>query len=119
HLESQLESILPTGLEGSVVRTVGTTAAVADFPAPVGALVQIQRQTGGPLAAEVIGFKDQLTLIYPLADMTGVRHGNRVRLVRTCHWLPVGEALLGRVVDAYGRAIDGRPQPELPHRAWL
>src|SRR5262249_51209212 len=71
-----------------------------------------------PVAAEVIGFRDQQTLIYPLEDMTGVRHGNRVRLKRTCRWLPVGDELLSRVIDAHGRVIDGRPQPVLPHRAW-
>lgn len=118
-LAEQLESILPTGLEGSVVRTVGTTAAVADFPAPLGALVEIQRQAGSPVPAEVIGFREQQTLVYPLEDMAGVRHGNRVRLVRTCRWLPVGDDLLGRVIDAYGRAIDLRPQPSLPHRAFI
>jgi flagellum-specific ATP synthase len=118
-LAEQLESILPTALEGSVVRTVGTTAAIADFPAPLGALVEIQRQAGPPVPAEVIGFREQQTLVYPLEDMAGVRHGNRVRLVRTCRWLPVGDELLGRVIDAYGRAIDLRPQPSLPHRAFL
>jgi flagellum-specific ATP synthase len=115
----QLAAILPTGLEGSVVRTVGTTAAVADFPAPLGALVEIQRPTGPPVPAEVIGFREQLTLVYPLAEMAGVRHGNRVRLRQTCRWLPVGQELLGRVIDANGRVIDGRPQPALPQRIWL
>jgi FliI/YscN family ATPase len=51
--------------------------------------------------------------------MAGVRHGNRVRLRQTCRWLAVGHELLGRVIDAYGGVIDGRPQPALPHRTWL
>jgi FliI/YscN family ATPase len=118
-LAAQLATILPTALEGSVVRMVGTTAAVADFPAPLGALVEIERQTGSAVPAEVIGFREQLTLVYPLEEMAGVRHGNRVRLVRTCRWLKVGDELLSRVIDAYGRVIDGRPQPVLPHRTWL
>ena len=75
---SQLATIMPTGLTGSIVRTEGLTAAVAGFPAPVGALVEIERQTGRPVEAEVIGFRDATTLIYPLGEMTGVRHGNRV-----------------------------------------
>src|SRR5687768_14799478 len=117
-LTEQLAAILPTGLEGSVVRMVGTTAAVADFPAPLGALVEIQRPTGLPVPAEVIGFREQLTLVYPLAEMTGVRQGNRVRVRQSCRWLAVGQELLGRVIDAHGRCIDGRPQPALPHRTW-
>ncbi len=115
----QLERIMPTALTGSVVRTVGMTAAVADFPAPVGALVEIERQSAEVLRAEVIGFRDSLTLLYPYSNLQGVRHGNRVRLVGTSHWLRVGEELLGRVVNAHGRAIDGRPQPALAHRVPL
>src|SRR5450631_1712593 len=110
-LGSQLDSILPTALSGSVVRTVGMTAAVADFPAPVGAVVEIERQAGGPVAAEVVGFRDDLTLLYPLSGMQGVRHGNRVRLVKSSRWVRVGPELLGRVIDAHGRCVDGRPQP--------
>ena len=33
--------------------------------------------------------------------------------------LPVGEGLLGRVVNAHGRCVDGRPQPALPGRVPL
>ena len=115
-IAEQLAGIMPSALEGSVVRTVGTTAAVADFPAPVGAVVEIDRQAGEAVLAEVIGFRDQLTLLYPLGEMNGVRHGNRVRMLRTARWLRVGNELLGRVVDAHGQAVDGRPQPLLQGR---
>jgi flagellum-specific ATP synthase len=115
----QLATIFPTALEGSVSRITGLTVAVAGFPAPVGALVQIERQQGLPLEAEVIGFRDDVTLAYPLGELQGVRRGNRVKLIRTKPWLRVGPELLGRVIDASGRAIDGRPQPALGHRVAL
>jgi flagellum-specific ATP synthase len=118
-LTDQLDSLMPTALEGSVVRIVGMMAAVADFPAPVGAVVEIERETGRPAKAEVIGFRDELTLLYPHENLQGVRRGNRVRLLRTVRWLRVGQELLGRVVDAQGRAIDGRPQPALDGRTAL
>ena len=105
----QLESILPTGLTGRVQRTEGVMTAVAGFPAPVGALVEIQRQAGAPIPAEVIGFRDDLTLVYPLGEMVGVGRGSLVRLVRTRRSLGVGEDLLGRVVNAHGHPIDGGP----------
>ena len=116
-IAQQLETILPTALEGSVARTVGMTVSVAGFPAPLGALAEIGRLAGEPLAAEVIGFRDDLTLLYPLGEPAGVRRGNRVRLVRTSRWLRVGDELLGRVIDAQGVAVDGKPQPALAHRA--
>jgi len=116
NLAEQLEIVMPTALSGSVARTVGMTVSVAGFPAPVGALAEIQRQAGPPLAAEVIGFRDDLTLLYPLNDLGGVRRGNRVRLVKTSRWLRVGPKLMGRVIDANGQAVDHRPQPPLEER---
>src|SRR6187549_1220254 len=118
-LAEQLDDILPAALEGRIVRTVGMTAAAAGFPAPVGALVEIDRHAGGPLEAEVIGFRDEVTLLFPFAELAGVRHGDRVRLKRTKNWVRVGPGLLGRVIDARGRAIDGRPQPVLTDRTPL
>ena len=41
-----LDSAMVAGLTGSVVQTIGLTAAVADFPAPVGALVSLLKQSG-------------------------------------------------------------------------
>lgn len=116
-LAEQLTTMMPTALVGSVARTVGMTVSVAGFPAPVGALAEIQSQAGAPLLAEVIGFQDELTILYPFRELSGVRHGNRVRLVRTARWLRVGNELLGRVLDAAGNAVDGKPQPALAHRS--
>jgi flagellum-specific ATP synthase len=115
-LAEQLDAIMPTGLVGSVAQTVGMTIAAAGFPAPVGAIAEIQREAAPPLPAEVIGFRNELTLLYPLGDHAGIRHGNRVRLVRTTRWLRVGDGLLGRVINASGRAVDGKPQPALADR---
>ncbi|MDX1947350.1 MAG: FliI/YscN family ATPase [Pirellulaceae bacterium] len=118
-IASQLDAIMPVGLAGSIVRTEGLAAAVAGFPAPIGALATIERQTGGPVAAEVIGFRDQLTIVYPLGDMNGVRHGNQVRLTRTSRTIRVGSELLGRVIDAQGKIIDDGPVPFLADRVPL
>lgn len=111
-----LNSAVLAGLTGSVAQTIGLTAAVADFPAPVGALVTITKQSGELIEAEVVGFRDKLTLIMPYSNLEGVRRGSPVTLVRTSRTLSVGDALLGRVIDARGRCIDGRPQPLLTSR---
>ena len=114
-----LDSAVLAGLTGSVVQTVGLTAAVADFPAPVGALVAIEKQSGETVEAEVVGFRDKHTLVMPHSSLEGVRRGSPVTLIRTTRTLSVGEALLGRVIDARGRCIDGRPQPLLTSRRAL
>jgi flagellum-specific ATP synthase len=115
-IEEHISTIMPVELIGSVVRTMGMTVSAIGFPAPVGSLARIQRQNSEPLIAEVIGFKDNLTLLFPYSDISGVRRGNRVQMVRTVPWLRVGENLLGRVVNTEGKAVDGKPQPVLDER---
>src|SRR2546422_62577 len=96
HYIDQISAITPTALTGSVVRTQGMTASVAGFPAPLGAVVAIERQLGGPVLGEVIGFHHECTIVFPYADLAGVRYGHRVRLVKTQRLLPAGDGLLGR-----------------------
>lgn len=118
-LIDQLDSVMPTAITGSVVRTEGMMAAVAGFPAPVGAVAEIQRQAGPPILGEVVGFRDALTLVFPYQALSGVRRGNQVSMRRTSRFLRVGDQLLGRVIDAHGAATDQLPEPALPHRTSL
>lgn len=116
-MQQQLARIMPTALTGRVARIVGTTAAVAGMPAPLGAVVEIERQAGGVLRGEVIGFRDDQAIVYPHSELAGVRRGNAVRLVQTQSWLPVGDELLGRILNAHGQAVDTRPAPVVAARA--
>jgi flagellum-specific ATP synthase len=117
--EQQIARSTPTAISGSVVSWEGTVAGVADFPAPVGSQVEIERFGAGGVAGEVVGFRNDLTLIYPWGAVEGVRYGTRVRLVRSSRSVSVGPALLGRVVDARGRPIDGGPVLASRQRAAL
>jgi flagellum-specific ATP synthase len=85
----------------------------------VGAVVAIDRQLGGPLLGEVIGFQKECTIVFPYADLAGIRYGQRVRLVTTQRSLPAGDGLLGRVLNARGEPIDGGPIPETTERVRL
>jgi len=118
-IEEQVKLILPLGLTGSISRLVGLTAAVSDFPAPLGALCSIVRESGSPVQAEVIGFEGSETLLLPYGELTGVRRGNRVRLLQSVPGIRVGDRLLGRVLNGRGQCIDDGPPPVLPHRVGL
>lgn len=118
HLNT-LERALPTRLVGSVVETNSATAAVADFPAPVGSVVSMRRSGGSEIRGEVIGFRDRRSIVFPYSPLSGVRRGVEVSLVQTVRQLRVGTGLIGRVLDAHGRCVDGRPQPMLAERVKL
>ncbi|QDU55318.1 FliI/YscN family ATPase [Aeoliella mucimassa] len=111
-----LDRAFPTRLVGSVLETTGGTASVADFPAPVGAVVHIERSSGGHVPAEVIGFRNNRTLVFPFESLAGVRRGAQVQLVSTMRQIRIGDELLGRVINAHGTCVDGRPQPMLFNR---
>lgn len=115
-LVSQIKEVLPITIRGRIVSTEGHTASAAGFPAPIGAAVAIERRGGDEVQAEVVGFRDQLTLLYPLGDISGVRPNDAVRLVQTKRMLRVGPQLLGRVVNSHGHCIDGGPQVIPPFR---
>jgi flagellum-specific ATP synthase len=116
---AELTHVMTTSVVGSVVETLGMTATVADFPAPVGAQISIARDSGTKSAGEVIGFRDGGTIVYLFNGTTGVRRGDRVQLEKTTRMLRCGGGMLGRVLDAHGRAIDGRPQPMMLARVPL
>src|SRR5690242_17119171 len=103
-LAEQIRRILPVALTGSVGKIVGLTVTVTGFPAPLGAVCAIQRENGAAIRGEVIGFRDEETLVLPYGDLPGIR---------------VGDRLLGRVLDGRGRFVDNLPAPALPHRVGL
>ena len=118
-LAEQVRRILPLALTGSVNKLVGLTVSVAGFPAPLGAVCSIVRENGAPVRGEVIGFRDDETVLLPYGDLAGVRRGNRVTLVQSAPGIRVGDRLLGRVLDGRGRFVDNLPPPPLPHRVGL
>ncbi len=90
-------------LTGSVVGAMGLTLTVDGVTAAVGDLVEV----GSGLLAEVVAVgRDRLTCM-PLGEISGVHAGAPVRPTGMPLQVPVGEALLGRVLDGLGRPVDG------------
>ena len=61
-----------------------------------------------PIAAEVLGFRDNKVLLMPLEEMRGIGPGCLVTARQDRAVVPVGRALLGRVVDGLGQPIDNK-----------
>ncbi len=58
-------------------------------------------------AAEVVGFRDNRVLLMPYDDMTGVGIGSLVENSGSSFRVPVGEELLGKILDGMGNPMDG------------
>ncbi|OGV48953.1 MAG: EscN/YscN/HrcN family type III secretion system ATPase [Lentisphaerae bacterium GWF2_52_8] len=97
----------PFRATGSITKLVGLTLESAGPICSVGDLVSIQGATRNAHFAEVVGFRDDRVLLFPLDNIDGVRSGDRVILVNEGFTIPVGPELLGRVLDGLGRPVDG------------
>ena len=93
---------------GSVVRVVGTSVEAAGLNVRVGSICAIELETDGYVSAEVVGFKDGRITLVPFGHLSGVRPGSRVWLREHQFRVPIGPGVLGRVLDGFGRPIDGR-----------
>ncbi len=111
----KLEGVLPYKLTGRISRIAGMAAHVRGLAAPLGALCRIVSPNRGPVEAEVVGVNDDEVIIQPYADLIGIKGGDLVELRQTRQSLRVGQQLLGRVINARGRFIDGGPPVVLPH----
>ncbi len=107
-IRQQIDSFSPPILEADV----GAVLQVGDGIAQVGGL-------SGVMAGEVVQFQDgtegiALSLeadrvgIIILGDYTGIEEGDEVKGTGRVIDVPVGEGLLGRVVNAVGQPIDAR-----------
>src|SRR5690349_24986221 len=75
--------------------------------ATVGELCEITREDGGePISAEVVGFRGDRVLLMPLGEMRGIGPGSLITMTGRVASLPVGQNLLGRVLDGLGRPLD-------------
>lgn len=101
-----VQRLQPMAISGAVSEVRGLTVLVGDLPLPVGAMVDVE--IGGEnRPGEVVGFDEAQTIIMLLGTTDGIRRGDRVVGRCASSLARVGSDLLGRVVDAMGRPIDG------------
>ncbi len=62
-----------------------------------------------PVSAEVVGLRDGKVLLMPYGELAGIALGCEVIATGRPVEMVLGDALLGRVVDAFGRPLDGAP----------
>jgi len=101
----RLETVRSVGrvreLVGLLIASDGPAAAVGDF-------CEI-RSTRGPVRAQVVGFRESRVLLMPLEETGGLQQGDMVVARPEAARVEVGEHLLGRVLDGFGRPMDGGP----------
>jgi flagellum-specific ATP synthase len=87
---------------GILVESIGPDAFVSE-------LCEIkERANSAGVQAEVIALKDGRVLLMPYQDLRGISLGAEIIATGRRARVPVAEAMLGRVVDAFGSPLDGK-----------
>jgi flagellum-specific ATP synthase len=94
---------------GHVRDLVGLLAASDGPAAAVGDFCEIRSGSGRTVRAQAVGFRDGRMLLMPLEDTGGLQLGDTVVARPEAARVDVGEELLGRVLDGFGRTMDGGP----------
>jgi flagellum-specific ATP synthase len=123
HAVTQSSPLLSSG---HLTRINGLVMEAAGLKLPLGGSCRILPAGGAPIEAEVVGFNGEKLFLMPSDDVYGLSPGARVvaletpailprldqaptprrRAIDRGKLLPVGDALLGRVVDGAGRPLD-------------
>ncbi len=123
---AQVAAIQPWQIAGRLTRINGLVMEASGLKLPLGAAVRIRLPGEGMVEAEIVGFSGDRLFMMPTEDVYGLAPGAQVLPLepppaplivgknppakrrapdRTKH-LPVGDELLGRVVDGNGRPLD-------------
>ena len=120
---AQATPLLPSG---HLTRINGLVMEASGLKLPLGSSCRIIPVGGSPIEAEVVGFNGERLFLMPSEDVYGLSPGARVvaletqairpkvgqpvparrRAIDRAKLLPVGNSLLGRVIDGAGRPLD-------------
>jgi len=103
----RLREPLPILVEGRLSRMVGLTLEATGCQAAIGERCRVISADGSEVDAEVVGFAGERVFLMPSGTPRGLSPNARVVPIGGSGDVPVGEHLLGRVIDGAGRPLDG------------
>ena len=74
----------------------------------IGSICTIRSKNRSPVEAQVVGFRDNKTLLMPLGDIYGIAPGCTVEVTEEQPSFSVSSEMIGRVIDGNGKPIDGK-----------
>jgi len=97
-------------LKGKISQAIGLTLEATGPRLSLGELCYIRTNhgTGQYIPAEVVGFRNNRTLIMPLGELEGIGPGSELLANGTTLRVKVGMELMGRVLNGLGEPIDGK-----------
>jgi flagellum-specific ATP synthase len=94
-----------TEVAGLLIESRGPTVGIGDF-------CEVLTDGGRVIRTQVIGFRSGRVLSMPLEEIDGLQLGDQIIARREDARVEVCPALLGRVIDGFGKPIDSGPPLE-------
>jgi len=91
-----------TNVTGFVIESQGPSS-------PIGGFCEIQTRNGRKIRTQVAGFRNGRILSIPLEEIDGLEAGDPIFARVDDSQVNVSPALLGRVLDGFGKPMDGGP----------
>jgi len=110
---ARLEQLDPFVWSGEVIELVGLLIESRGPAAAIGDFCEILTSSGRNIRTQVIGFRNGNVLSMALEEIDGLKLGDAIVARSDQARVGVGPALLGRVLDGFGRPIDSRGEPEV------
>jgi flagellum-specific ATP synthase len=109
-LLKDIDTVLPLRRFGRVARIEGLLVEVTGAAGAVslGGQVSLTCSNGKKIPCEVVGFRDGRALVMPLGALDGVTLGARADFDDRALFIYPSRAWLGRVLNAFGEAADGK-----------
>jgi flagellum-specific ATP synthase len=104
-----LDRIPPFRWTGQVTEVVGLLIESRGPRVAIGDFCEVTTSNGRPIRTQVIGFRDGRVLAMPLEEIDGLQLGDQVSARSDDARVEVGPGLLGRVLDGFGKPMDGGP----------
>lgn len=103
-----IETVDPLRWTGRVTAMVGLLLESSGPAAAVGDFCEVLTASGRAIRVQVIGFRNGKLLSMPLEETDGLQLGDRVIGRGQEARAAMGQGLLGRVLDGFGKPIDGK-----------
>ena len=111
-IQDRLRDFTPRRAKGRVRRLLGVIVHATVTEVRLGEICHlVDPSTGRKLLAEVIGLTDDMAVLTPIGDLSGLSSLTEVVPTGDELRVPVGPGLLGRTINAIGEPLDNLPWP--------
>jgi len=93
---------------GKLSRIIGLIIEADGPGVAIGSICTVNSQVRSPIKAQVVGFRDNRTLLMPLDDIYGIEPGCVIEATEEQPSFSVSSKMIGRVLDGNGKPIDGK-----------